>query len=188
MQLEENPSKGTRVWLTSSEILRLVKKPEPGSSRWTSVNLLARAGLKSNELVSLKRENVTIEGPQPAIVFSGSGTRPQLRKTPIPESVAYTILAYDDGLILDHATRTIRKWVKRPAEELADETGKDGWELVSPSDLRRSWADVLLRDGIPAELVMQWGGWEDPTTFREQFLSRHGTKTSLTEASRSDLY
>jgi len=188
MELEENPHMGTRVWLTSSELLHLVNFPEPGTSRWLSINLLARAGLKSNELTSMKREHVVIDGPQPAILFSGSGTRPTLRKCPIPESVAYTILAYDDGLILDHATRTIRKWVKKYAVMLAEDTGEDGWELVSPSDLRRSWADTLLTDGIPAELVMQWGGWEDSAAFREQFMARHTTKTSLTEASRSDLY
>ena len=188
MQLEENPSKYTRVWLTSSEILRLVDQPDPGSKRWTALNLLARAGLKTNELTSIKREHVTVEEPQPAIVFSGFGTRPTLRKCPIPESVAYTILAYDDGVILDLNERTIRKWVKKFAKILAEETGNEGWELVSPSDLRRSWADILLTDGVPAELIMQWGGWEDSETFRKQFLSRHGVESSLTQASRSDLY
>lgn len=190
MVIERHPSsEGTRVWLSSEELLAITDVHPVGSKEWTAVNLFARSGLKVKELGSLKRGNVSVEGPQASLQLAGSGRHRTLRECPIPESVAYTILAFDEGEIFDVALRTIRRWVKRAARQLADETGKEDWKKVSPADLRRSWVDVLLSDDVPPEVIRKWGGWTDSEMFHELYLSRrHNTTTSLSEAKRSDIY
>lgn len=189
MEIETHPSKQPRVWLSADDILQLADSPKIGSKEWTGINLLSRAGLKvKDELLTIKREHVTVDDQQAAIKFSSGGKRPTMRKCPIPESLAYTILAYDDGLVFDVTDRAVRLWITKHTGALADETGNEDWEKVSARDLRRSWADVLLADGVPPELVKQWGGWNHAEMFQEMFLSRHSMSSSLAEVSRSTIY
>lgn len=71
--------------------------------------------------------------------------------------------------VVDVSPRTVRNWVKRAAEAIAKGSGDDDWYKVSAHDCRRTWASALVSDGMPSDLVMDWGGWEDHDTFRDHY-------------------
>ena len=189
MEVEEgDQNTETRVWLTDDEVEQITEMYPAGRERWIALQLLGRGGFKIEEVLRIKRKHVILEGDQPCIQISGAGFHRNLRQCPIPVSLAYAIKGNESGRLVTVSTRTVRRWVKRAGSKLADQTGKENWELVTPLDLRRSWADILLTDGIPAPVVMQWGGWSGFEAFQATYMSRHRISSSLEMASQSNLF
>ena len=78
---------------------------------------------------------------------------------------------------IPYSKRTLLRRVEGRAEDLADETGEEGWRHVRPHDLRRSWGTLLVSgtakgDGVNPRTAMEWGGWEDWRTFRDRYLGQ----------------
>lgn len=119
---------------------------------------------------------------------SGSGVQQNLRQCSIPELLAYAILGKESGRLVTVTERSIQRWDESAGEKLAEQSGDGQWKHVKPIDLRRSWADILLTDGIPSPVVMQWGGWGDYESFQKTYLSRHKISSSLEMASQSRLF
>lgn len=75
-----------------------------------------------------------------------------------------------DAPLVDVNPRTLRRWVEKYAEALAEETGDEGWRDLSAHDFRRTWATLLAgAEEVDPLLVCQWGGWEDLETFLEHY-------------------
>lgn len=62
------------------------------------------------------------------------------------------------------------RWVEHAGKILQKETGEEGWGWVTPHDLRRSWGTQLLEADVSPWIVMEWGGWENWETFRDNYL------------------
>ena len=71
--------------------------------------------------------------------------------------------------MIDVTTRTIRNWVNRAGETIAEETDDEMWSYLSPHDLRRTWATSLKGEDVESLVVCDWGGWSDLETFLEHY-------------------
>jgi len=108
-------------------------------------------------------------------VWDGKGSK--YRETPAPANLATTIETIDDfrddpsdePVLSVDSTRSLRRWVQGSREELAEETGDEGWHYLSTHDLRRTWATALANDEVDPLLVLDWGGWDDLETFLDHY-------------------
>lgn len=190
MKLERSPQSGTNdhLWLNEDELLTICDYHEPCSDRWFGINLLARSGLKVFELIEIEREDIDVS-EESVIHVPGSGRSPEPRRAPIPDSVAYAILALDvDGPIIDVADRTVRAWVNQMGEDLAMQHNNRNWESISPRHIRNSWVDNLLRDGIPPVTIMNWAGLSSYKQFQEIYMDRIQESIIQDERSKTDLF
>lgn len=72
-----------------------------------------------------------------------------------------------DADILPVSKRTCQAYVKRAAENAAEETGIEDYNKVSSHDLRAFFAtDLLVRKGVKPEVVMAVGGWTGYDTMK----------------------
>jgi len=85
--------------------------------------------------------------------------------------------------VLDVTTRTLRRWVKKCALNLADEND-DGWRYLSFHDLRRTWATSLGNKIVDELVLMEWGGWEDVETFLEHYQGAYSPEAQRRERSK----
>jgi len=174
---------GKRVWLSESEIQRLIPDrintagtdtPEERLRERRAALLLAgRCGLRRQEIVDVTPEDlVTTDTGQTVRVWEGKGDK--YREVPAPSDIAQLALHLNrdpDEPLVTVDPSTIYSWVARARERCYAETGEDGWEFVGPHDLRRSWGVRLLEAGVLPSVVMEWGGWEDWQTFRNHYLA-----------------
>lgn len=86
--------------------------------------------------------------------------------------------------VVDVTTRTLRRWVRRAAEERAAEEGDERWLHLSTHDLRRTCGHLTLEAGVQPSVLMQWGGWEDYQTFKNHYLGKHSEATQAREAEK----
>lgn len=71
----------------------------------------------------------------------------------------------DHHPILPLTTRTISRDVKQSAKNAALKTGNEDFNYVSCHDFRAYFAtNMLLREGVDVEIVMELGGWVDRET------------------------
>lgn len=71
----------------------------------------------------------------------------------------------DHHPILPLTTRTIARDVKQSAKNAALKTGNEDFNYVSCHDFRAYFAtNMLLREGVDVEIVMELGGWVDRET------------------------
>lgn len=71
----------------------------------------------------------------------------------------------DHHPILPFTTRTISRDVKQSAKNAALKTGNEDFNYVSCHDFRAYFAtNMLLREGVDVEIVMELGGWVDRET------------------------
>jgi len=190
MKLERAPKDGTKdkVWLTEDELLTICDYHEPCTDRWFAVNLYARSGLKTYEVTSVTQDDIDISD-ETVIHISGSESSPEPRQVPIPENVAYAILALDtEGPIIQKANRTVRSWVNKMAEDLAMQHNDRNWETISPRHIRNSWIDNLLKDGIPPIKIMKWAGLSSYRQFQTRYMDRRQEQMIQDERSKTNLF
>jgi integrase len=182
---------GRRVVLSGSEIDRFLEEADDTEQR-IAFALMARAGLRRTEALSISPRHVQ-EGPSgPLLAFEGAKSGWH-REPPLPRDVYSTLRTYADVAdinrsepFVDVALSTVNRWVSRAAQRRQDATDTVGWSYLSPHDLRGSWAMQLIESGVAANLVMEWGGWKDYSTFRDHYLSEFSPEGIKRERQKVD--
>ncbi len=178
MRLKDFPEDdGKRVWLSEKEIQQLLSHADDRIEVEIALTLMARSGLRRQEVVDVTFANARDTEIGPVIrIWHGKGDK--YRETPIPADLLTTIHNLrrfddrepDDPIVTVHDS-TLYDWVSRARERCHAEAGDRGWLEVGPHDLRRSWGVRLLEAGVMPSVVMEWGGWEDWQTFRDHYLA-----------------
>ncbi len=176
MNLREHDERSDmKVWLSENEAERFLAAAENTEQR-IAFGLGVRCGLRSGEWLDVTpRDVVDTDAGTMLRVWEGKGDK--FRETPMPQELATMIRTasdYGDGdadepIISVTSTRTLRRWVGRAGEQLAEETGDTGWRELSTHDLRRTWATSLADAEVDPLLALDWGGWEDLETFLEHY-------------------
>lgn len=166
---------GKKVWLSQDDVARLLEAASTKERR-VAFALGVRCGLRSKEVLNVSPQDVAQTDSGPVLrVWEGKGDK--FRETPIPESLADTIdtvdewreESSDEPVLSISTTRSLRRWLKDTATELAEETDDPGWRYLSTHDLRRTWATALSDTEVDALMVLDWGGWEDLETFLDHY-------------------
>jgi len=90
----------------------------------------------------------------------------------------------DDALI-DRDPKTIYRWVGRAADRCRAESGEDGWQFVTPHDLRRTWGRSSSKP-VCCRRSLWPGGWEDWQTFRDHYLGEFSPEAIRRERQKVD--
>jgi integrase len=166
---------GYQVWLDQGEVETLLAATDDSQHR-LALELGARCGLRSDEIVRVAPADVrrTEAGPMLRVDSAKGGG---LRQTPLPEQLATRLETIADvraepdatEAALNVTTRTLRRWIDRYGERLADSEGEPMWTELGMHDLRRTWATQLKGDDVDAMVVCDWGGWSDLETFLQHY-------------------
>jgi len=176
MNLREHDERSDmKVWLSEEETERFLAAAADTEQR-IAFALGVRCGLRSGEWLDVTpRGVVDTDAGTMVRVWEGKGDK--FRETPVPPTLAASIdtraemrdAGDDDPILSVTSTRTLRRWVSSAGEELAEETGDEGWLELSTHDLRRTWATSLADAEVDPLLALDWGGWEDLETFLEHY-------------------
>jgi integrase len=165
---------GYQIWLDGGEIETLLNATSDSTHR-LAFELGVRCGLRSDEIVRVAPADVRRGDAGPMLrVDSAKGGG--LRQTPLPDQLATRIETIadvrpegDSEPVVDVSTRTLRRWIDRYGEELADSDGEPMWTELGMHDLRRTWATQLKGHDVDAMIVCDWGGWADLETFLDHY-------------------
>lgn len=193
MNLREHEQRDAmKVWLSSGEVDQLLVVAKDTEQR-IAFGLGARCGLRSHEVLDVTPNDV-VESDAGTMLVVHHGKGDQYRETPMPTELATTIATVADvrpesesaPLIEPNHTRTLRRWVNRAAEQLAEETGEDRWRHLSFHDLRRTWATNLRNAEVDPLMACDWGGWNDLETFLEHYQGRYSPEAQRREREKVD--
>lgn len=180
---------GFRIWLDLEETYMLISAAEDREER-LAFTLGVRSGLRVSEIVDVTAQNVVSTSAGPRVrVWESKGSK--YRETPTTERVLAHAETIQDiqGPEAELVPRT-KRWVQRHlddvADQLAEETGDDMWQEVSPHDLRRTWATLMSADIEDPLLIMDWGGWEDMETFLDHYRGSYSPRVQRQELSKVD--
>jgi len=192
MNLREHDNKDSmKVWLSASEVDALLDAAKNTEHR-IALGLGARCGLRSHEVVDVAPEHVVdTDAGRMLRVYHGKGDK--FRETPMPRDLATTISTVADvrdeddstPLVATNATRTLRRWVERAADQLAED-GDEAWRHLSFHDLRRTWATNLRNDDVDPLMACDWGGWNDLETFLDHYQGRFSPEAQQREREKVD--
>lgn len=164
---------GKKVWLEQDELDALIEEAKTPQQK-VAFMLAGKCGLRRKEVVNVTPTDIVqTHGHHRVRVWEGKGEK--YREVPCPERLANTVetLAYqldaDESVVGCHSS-TIWDWVRRGAERRQAASRDKGWSYLDVHDLRRTWGTYLVGQGVIPGLIMQWGGWEDWTTFRDNYL------------------
>jgi integrase len=188
MRLKDyNEKPGKRVWLSESEISRVLNKVDD-ARRTVAFLLAARCGMRKGEIVDVSPVDIRRTDIGEVVrIWDGKGDK--YRETPAPPRLTDVTRGIDcapDESYVDVDPSTVYRWVSRVGEELHGETGDRGWLELGPHDLRRSWGVQLLERGVLPSVVMEWGGWEDWRTFRNHYLAEFSPEALRRETQKVD--
>ena len=176
MNLEEYENQdGMKVWLSDDEVNRLLDYYEGDTEKYIALALGARCGLRSEETVSVAPEDVV--DTDAGVMLRVDGAKGGgYREAPVPANLATRISTAadmrpesNDTPLVQSSKRSIRRWVQKAREDLADETGETYWRELGYHDLRRTWATSLRSADVDAMVVCDWGGWDDLDTFLDHY-------------------
>lgn len=194
-QLEDHDTDdGKRVWMNREELETLFDaysgngdSLDDHMEKEYALRLMGQAGLRTQEMLDASPGDITTVNTNDGELTKlrvPDGKNDKYRETVIPEQLASDLRTYrracmdsDDDPFIDRTRRTIQRWVASAGEHVASETDNSNWEHVTPHDLRRSWAMVLLDSGTGPTVVMELGGWENYKTFKESYLGHHSDAT-----------
>jgi integrase len=166
---------GKKVWLSQSDVEKLIDVADDTEKR-VGFELGVRCGLRSKEILDVAPQDV-VKTDAGAMIRVWEGKGDKYRETPAPSDLATTIetigdvrdASIDDPVLSIDSTRSFRRWIQAAREQLAEETGDEGWHYLSTHDLRRTWATALANEEVDPLLVLDWGGWEDLETFLDHY-------------------
>jgi len=163
-----------KVWLSQDEINEFLDATNDSQHR-LAFELAARCGLRSDEVVRVCPHDLKETQAGMMLRVDSAKTDGQ-RQTPVPDSLATRIRTIDDvraegsdEALVQASTRTLRRWIKHPLEQLAAAQNDDMWLNLTMHDLRRTWATSLKGEDVDAMVVCDWGGWNDLETFLEHY-------------------
>jgi integrase len=179
-----------RCWADQHEQQALINAWDKHPERKYALRLMFEGGLRSKEVPRITTDDfersTTNDGQtiwRVRVLDSKSGSR----TTVVPESVAdlgftlkNTLGISNNTPITNKTSRTIQNWVKWAAEDAGgyndaqDRVDPSAWtqpdyRYFSAHDCRRTWATHLVHSGVPESVVMDWGGWEDYSTFSDHY-------------------
>lgn len=172
-----------RVYLNPYDYRLLKNAADDHRPTRLALELGAECGLRVNETAELKRgqwrDSTHPDVDAKFLTIRGKDTTGQhedgkYREPFLPRSVFETMAQH---IVADQiptgdpmfsvTKRTIQKWIKDTAEQVADETGNDDYRKISSHDLRAYFAtDHLIRKDMNIEVIMEVGGWESRQTIR----------------------
>jgi len=198
MQLEPMPeSDGYRCWLSDDEQEQLIDHLTERPQRQLAVRGMLH-GLRSDELEHVQVRNIRrLHADREAYKLRVRGGKTGYREAPISVKMAEQMrmlqnargVRKDDELI-EATERTVRRWITKASEELAEKHGDDDWLHVSPHDLRRTWATstyYALDSHHAVDVIMRWGGWSDRETFVNNYLGRETDKLAVEMMDQANL-
>jgi integrase len=183
MQKEPMETDGSyRCWLSQDEQERLIRHLEERPERQLAVRAMLH-GLRSDELRWVRTSGLRpLQTEMQAYKLQVRDGKTGYREAPISMEMkrSMTMLQNAQGKrqdepLIDAAKRTVRRWVTDAGEDLAEQTGYEDWQYISPHDLRRSWATTTyyaMDNHYAKEIIMRWGGWQDENTFQNNYLGR----------------
>lgn len=166
---------GKRVWLSESEIGQLLDEAESPHQK-VAFLMAGRCGLRRQELIDVQAEHI-VDNETGKVIRVWQGKGDKYREVPAPDEVVGLVDALDysqeddEPVIGTEHGATVYRWVRRAADRLEESTDDRGWSFIDVHDLRRSWGVRLLEAGVLPSVVMEWGGWEDWSTFRAHYLA-----------------
>lgn len=183
---------GMKVWLSEDEVRQLLDEFDDTEQR-IAVDLAARCGLRSAEVLDVTPEHVVDTDAGTMLRVWSSAKTDKYRETPMPPDLATTIRTVGDVReessdvpVVNVSTRTLRRWIANATSELREETGEPGWQFVGMHDLRRTWATSLRSADVDAMVVCDWGGWDDLDTFLDHYRGTHSPEAQLREREKVD--
>lgn len=164
---------GKKVWLEQSELDDLITEAKTPEQE-IAFMLGGKCGLRRKEVAQVTPADlIETHGHYRVRVWEGKGDK--YREVPCPsrlydkaDTLSYQ-LEPDDPIVGCHAS-TLWDWIQRAAERRLAATNDKGWSFLKFHDLRATWGTYLVGQGVIPGLVMQWGGWEDWETFRDNYL------------------
>jgi len=168
---------GVRIWLNREEVTELLCHAERGKER-IALELCVFSGLRANEAVSVRAKDVTSTTAGPRVAVWDSKGKP-FRQTPTTRYIlgrAETVAEFqgpETELVPHH-----RVWINRRLDRITDRLANGGdamWRKVTPTDLRRTWATLLMKHMDDPLLVMEFGGWENIETFFNHYWGTYST-------------
>ena len=174
MQLRqfEKQDDSKAVWLTDDEISSLIDETDTEEQRF-ALGVMARSGLRVQEAADVSADDL-VDTDCGLMLRVWRGKNDKYREVPIPAELFYLgrAIGRDRATVCDAAKRTLQHWVTKAADARYSEDNEIGWSFLSAHDLRRSWGTLLAAEMDPM-LVMEYGGWENFSTFRESYLNIH---------------
>jgi integrase len=191
MNFEEHDERDDlKIWLSQTEVQQLIDTADSTEER-IAFALGARCGLRSSEIVNAAPEDLA--DTEAGWMLRVWETKTTPRETPVPENLATTINTVDDVRsegsstpVVDVSTRTLRRWVARAGQDLAEETGEELWTYLTMHDLRRTWATSLKGAEVDAMLVCDWGGWSDLETFLDHYRGKFSPEAQRKQRDKVD--
>jgi integrase len=187
---EHEDADGRRVWLDESDVELLLEATTQQKHR-IALALGARGGLRSHEIVQVAPEHVI--DTDAGVMLKVEGKDNKYRETPIPGTLAASIRSigeYRDEAtsqpVVPNATRTLRHWMENYRVIMAEETGDERWKFLSTHDLRRTWAGHLANADVDETVALQWGGWQDLSTFLDHYRGKATAKAQKREREKVD--
>jgi integrase len=177
MNLRQTDAGNKLVWLSDEDIDDLLSTVEDNPERWVSFALGVRCGLRSTEIMDVAPEHVH-DTDAGAVIEVPEGKGDKYRETPAPPEVVTRIKTISQVRDADasepviqsvNSTRALRYWIEKSRDELARRKDDGRWQDLSYHDLRRTWATQLSERDVPAELVLDWGGWTDIEVFLSHY-------------------
>jgi integrase len=185
--------------MDAAEMDRVLRQYEIGSDRWAALSLHGRCGLKTKEVLRISPSDIVEDHDPMLLEVDTSGQLSRRRGVPIPRDLAATLKIRGDNQssgsnksrseepVINVNPRTIREWSKAHVNKLIKIFDDEDWRHLSPRSFRHSWADILLNDGIPPQIVMRWGGWNDSSNFHNLYISDH-RESDFTQIYDSDIF
>ena len=156
-------------------------------TRWRS-----RCWLRSEETVRVSPADV-VETDAGMMLRVQGAKGGGYRETPIPPNLATRMQTAGDmrsesvdAPLVDVSKRTIRRWVEKARDGLAETTGKEYWRHLGYHDLRRTWATSLRSADVDAIVVLDWGGWSDLESFLDHYRGTHSPEAQKRERGKVD--
>lgn len=140
IQVQQPKGKKSHNWLSGSQI-RHLKEVVTDTRDYLIISLMLACGLRRNEVISIKREDVTQLGDKSIVRILGKGDK--LREIPITDKLAQALKDSpgDGEIIFPLASQTIMDICRRYGKMI------DLPELA-PHDLRRTFAQTALDNGV----------------------------------------
>lgn len=177
MKLEHNSSGYVRCWLSDDETDKLVNYYEDDPEKQLSIRLMVQSGLRISEVTSISKSDIESTDADYNLLTvkdSKTGSRQTVATTETVNLIR-AISSIRDNVsptdpVITSSKRTIQNWVSKACEALESED-EPNWSHVSAHDLRRTWATSMVHKGLPSDLIMDWGGWQHHSTFRDHYYS-----------------